>query len=100
MRYDWKLENRPSHCVCGAMFSPDHVMIWKHGGLTFIHHYDLQNITAEWLSKVCYNVAIEPPLQHLLGKVLSHGLQTERMRVGLIFMLGDSGGSDKIPLLM
>ena len=68
LRYDWKLENIPSHCVCGAMFSPDHAMICKHGGLTFIHHNDLRNITAEWLSKVCYDVAIEPPLQPLTGE--------------------------------
>jgi len=36
LRYDWKLNNTPSHCVCGAVFSPDHAMISKHGGLTFI----------------------------------------------------------------
>jgi len=40
-------------------------MICKHGGLTFIQHNDIWNITAEWLSKVCYDVAIEPPLQPL-----------------------------------
>ena len=68
LRYDWKLENIPSHCVCGAMFSPDHAMICKHGGLTFIHHNDPRNITTEWLSKVCYDVAIEPPLQPLTGE--------------------------------
>ena len=68
LRYNWKLENIPSHCVCGAMFSPDHAMICKHGGLTFIRHNDLRNITAEWLSKVCYDVAIEPPLQPLTGE--------------------------------
>jgi len=43
-------------------------MICKHGGLTFIWHNDIQNITAEWLSKVCYDVAIEPPLQLLTGE--------------------------------
>ena len=43
-------------------------MICKHGGLTFIRHNDLRNITAEWLSKVCYDVAIEPPLQPLTGE--------------------------------
>ena len=50
------------------MFSPDHAMICKHGGLTFIRHNDLRNITAERLSKVCYDVAIEPPLQPLTGE--------------------------------
>ena len=50
------------------MFSPDHAMICKHGGLTFIRHNDLRNFTAEWLSKVCYDVAIEPPKQPLTGE--------------------------------
>jgi len=40
-------------------------MICKHGGLTFIRHNNIWNITAEWLSKVCYDIAIEPPLQPL-----------------------------------
>jgi len=43
-------------------------MICKHGGLTFIRHNDIRNITTEWLSKVCYDVAIEPPLQPLTGE--------------------------------
>ena len=37
LRYDWKLESIPSHCVCGAMFSPDHAMICKHGGPAHFH---------------------------------------------------------------
>ena len=41
LRYDWKLNNTPSHYVCGAVFSPDHAMICKHGGLTFIRHNDI-----------------------------------------------------------
>jgi len=45
-----------------------HAMICKHGGLTFIRHNDIRNITAEWLSKVCYDVAIESPLQPLTGE--------------------------------
>ena len=68
LRYDWKLKNTPSHCVCGVVFSPDHAMICKHGGLTFVRHNDIRNITAEWLSKVCCDVAIEPPLQPLTGE--------------------------------
>jgi len=40
----------------------------QHGGLTFIRHNDIRNITAEWLSKVYYDVAIEPPLQPFTGE--------------------------------
>ena len=43
-------------------------MICLHGGLTFIRHNELHDITAEWLGKVCYDIAVEPPLQHLTGE--------------------------------
>ena len=57
LRYDWNLLNTPSHCVCGANFSTDHAMICRHGGLTFVRHNDLRDITAELPSKVCNDVA-------------------------------------------
>ena len=62
LRYGWKLLNIPSRCVCGVPFSADHAMICRHGGLTFVRHNALRNITAEWLSKTCHGVALEPPL--------------------------------------
>jgi len=46
-------------------------MICKHGGLTFVQHNELHDITAEMLSNVFNNVAIEPPLQSLSGEVLN-----------------------------
>ena len=70
LRYDWNLLNTPSHCVCGANFSTDHA-ICRHGGLTFVRHNDLFDITAELLSEVCNDVAIEPPLQSLSGEVIT-----------------------------
>ena len=46
-------------------------MICRHGGLTFVRHNDLRDITAELLPKVCNDVAIEPPLQSLSGEVIT-----------------------------
>ena len=46
-------------------------MICRHDGLTFVRHNDLRGITAELLSKVCNDVAIEPPLQSLSGEVIT-----------------------------
>ena len=54
-----------SHCVCGSSFSVDHAMICKHGGLTFLHHDELRDLTAKWLKEVCHSVAVEPPLLSL-----------------------------------
>jgi len=70
LRYGWTLLNTPSHCVCGANFTADHAMICRHGGLTFIRHNELRDITAQLLSKVCSDVSIEPPLQPLSGERL------------------------------
>ena len=36
-----------------------------------MRHNDLLDITAELLSKVCNDVAIEPPLQSLSGEVIT-----------------------------
>ena len=71
LHYGWMLLNTLSHCVCGAAFSADHAMICKHGDLTFVHHNDLHDTTAEMLFKVCCDVAVEPPLQSLSGEVIT-----------------------------
>lgn len=71
LRYSWKLQNTPGHCICEVYFFQ--TMQWyicQHEGLTFVCHSDLQNITTEWLSKVCYDVAIESPLQLLTREVI------------------------------
>ena len=60
----------PSYCVCGSLFSADHAKIRRHGGLTFDCHNEIRDLTAEWLDKICYDVAIEPPLQPLSGEVI------------------------------
>ena len=70
MRYGWELARVPSHCVCGASFSVDHAMICRHGGLTFIRHNELRDLTASWLHDVCHDVAVEPPLQPLTGEAI------------------------------
>ena len=36
-----------------------------------MRHNDLRDITAELLSKVCNDVAIEPPLQSLSGEAIT-----------------------------
>ena len=45
-------------------------MICRHGGLTFIRHNELRDLTASWLHDVCHDVAVEPPLQPLTGEAI------------------------------
>ena len=44
-------------------------MICHHGGLTFVHHNEIRDITTEWLDRVCHDVVIELLLlQQLKGE--------------------------------
>ena len=100
LRYGWKLANTSSHCVCGSPFTPDHAMICQHGGLTFVHHNEIHDITAEWLNKVCYDVAIEPTLQQLNGETIVPATANRQDEACAISMLGDFGGDVRVPFLM
>ena len=59
-----------SLCVFGTSFSVDHAMICRHGGLTFICHNELRDLTAEWLQEM-YHVTVEPPLLPLNGELIT-----------------------------
>ena len=58
LRYGWQLPNTPGHCICGSHLLQTSVDMVA----------SLFFITLTWLSKVCYDVAIEPPLQQLNGE--------------------------------
>ena len=76
-------------------------MICWHGDLTSVHHNEICNITAEWLSKVCYVAANEPPLQQLTRETIILATANQHwMRFALISMLGDLGGNIRVPFLM
>ena len=54
-------------CIQNHLKSFD-AMICRHGGLTFVRHNEIRDITAEWLDRICHDVVIEPPLQPLTGE--------------------------------
>ena len=72
LRYNWQPPNLPSHCVCGSSFNTDHALTFPTGGFPSVRHNDLRDFTANLLTEVCPNVCIEPPLQALIGELLSH----------------------------
>jgi len=45
-------------------------MICRNGGLTFVRHNEICDLTAELLNKVCYDVTTEPPPQQLSGEAI------------------------------
>ena len=63
-------------CVCGDWFNLQHALSCPKGGLVITRHNKLRNLTAEILSEVCKNVAIEPLLTPLTGEELPKSSNT------------------------
>jgi len=57
--------------VCGTSYSINHCTICCNGGLTFVRHNVLRDLTASWLWEVCHDVLVEPPLQPLYSEIVT-----------------------------
>ena len=57
------------NCVCGKPFTVEHSLSCSFDGF---RHNKLHDVAADLLSQVSSNVQVEPPLQPLSGKTLSH----------------------------
>ena len=66
-----------SECVSGKAFSVEHALLCTRGGFPTLRHNEVRNLTTLLLTEVCSNVATEPELQHLSGKLL-RGCSTNR----------------------
>ena len=64
--------NCPLHCVCGAVFSIQHVLSFPTGGYPSIRHNEIRDITASMLSEVCHNVSVEPHLDKVTDESFRH----------------------------
>ena len=47
LRYHWPVDDIPSTCVCGDIFTIDHAMIWKRGGFFTQRHNELGDLEAD-----------------------------------------------------
>ena len=70
LRYDWPVEDIPSTCACGKVFTIDHSMICQLGGFITQRHNELRDLEAEFLSMVCSDAEIEPVLQDISAEHL------------------------------
>ena len=68
IRYNIPLPRLPTSCVCGASFNIEHALSCSKGGFIINRHNEIRNTTAEFLSEICSDVAIEPLLQPLNGE--------------------------------
>ena len=71
LRYGWQPNGTPITCACGTNFSVEHALSCAKGGYPSIRHNEIRDFTANLMSEVCHNVAIEPHLQPIIGKILS-----------------------------
>ena len=72
LRYGLELSHLPSKCVCDENFSVEHALNCKRGGFISTRHNDVRDFTAEILSEVCNDVAVEPLLTPLTGERFQH----------------------------
>ena len=71
IRYGWQPARPPFYCPCGVAFSVNHALSCPKGALPSIWHDCIRHITAQLLTKVCHNVAIEPIPLPLTGERFS-----------------------------
>ena len=99
LRYDWPIPDNPSVCVCGSMFTVDHVMICQRGGLVIQRHNEIRDLQAELLDMVCHDVQIEPVLQPITGEELANGT-TKPLMHALTSIVGVSGSDRGLHFLI
>ena len=68
LRYGWQPSDLPSECVCGASFTVEHALSCPQGGFRSLRHNEVRDLSAQLLSDVCVDVAIEPTLLPLTGE--------------------------------
>ena len=74
------MDDIPSMCVCGDVFTVDHAMICKRCGFVIQRHNELRDMEALFLKMVCNDVEVEPILQHVSGEQLNKVETRHKMR--------------------
>ncbi len=73
----------------------EHSLICPRGGFQSIRHNELRDITAGFLTEVCHNVGIEPPLQPLSGEQLTFRTANREDGARLDVVAKDFWGRDR-----
>ena len=94
LRYGWQPLHLPSHCICGHNYTIEHALICTRCRFQSIRHNELRDITAGFLTEVCHNVGIEPPLQPLSGEQLTLRLANREDGAQLDIAADDFWGRD------
>ena len=73
LRYDWEITDIPAICTCGDLFTVDHAMVCRRGGLIIQRHNEIRDLEAEMLRMVCTDVETVPVLQEITREELNRG---------------------------
>ena len=68
LRYNQKLHDLPSNCVCGENFNVQHALICKKGGFVSQRHDHIRDLLTVAINEVCIDVQSEPHLISLTGE--------------------------------
>ena len=44
LRYDWEIADLPAMRICGDLFTVDHAMVCRHGGLIIQRHNEIRDL--------------------------------------------------------
>lgn len=66
LRYDWPLQNSPSHSKCRQPFSVEHALTCKTWGFPAVRHNEARDITTTLLTEVCLQPLSDEPFYSLL----------------------------------
>ena len=58
-------------CTYGDLFTVDHAMVCRRGGLIIQRHNEIRDLEAEMFRMVCTDVETEPVLQEITGEELN-----------------------------
>ena len=86
LRYDWPIEDIPTRCACGDIFSVDHTMVCiEKGGFIIRRYNELRDLEADLLSMACNDVEIQPQLQDVTGEQFKSSRSNLAMEARLDF---------------
>ena len=73
LKYEWRIPNTPSYCLCGVKNDIDHALSCKKGGYVLMRHNRIR--------EVCSDVRIGPELMPLGNNLMRNGNNAENARL-------------------
>ena len=83
MRYDWRIPNTPSYCLCGVKNDINHALMQKRRVCDDETLNCIRDLEAELMQEVCSDVRIEPELMPLDNNLMRNGNNAENSHLDM-----------------